>query len=79
MWKEAIPLPKKGVSFEENLAQLEALVQKMEQGGLTLQESLASYEQGMALAAGLTKELDAAQKRMQELVNGKPVPMEDAP
>ena len=66
-------------SFENKLQHLEELVQKMEGGELTLSDTLTAYEQGMKLAQELTKELDAAEARMQELSGGKIVAMEDAP
>lgn len=66
-------------SFESKLQLLEELVQKMEAGELNLSDTLNAYEQGMKLAKELTGELDAAEARMQELVDGKAVTMEDAP
>ena len=79
MWKGAILLAGKTGTFEERLDALEALVKQMEEGGLTLGESLKNYEAGVKLASGLGRELDAAEKKMLELKGDKPVPMEDAP
>lgn len=67
------------VSFESKLQQLEDMVDKMEGGELSLSDTLSAYEAGMKLARELTEQLDAAEKRMQEVVDGKTVPMEDAP
>lgn len=72
-------MAKKQPSFEEKLLELEALVRKMEEGSLPLNESLAAYEEGMKLSKVLTAELSAAEKRMLELSGGEAVPMEDAP
>lgn len=36
-------------SLEINLKELEAIVSKMEQGDMALEESIQSYEKGMAL------------------------------
>ena len=66
-------------SFEERLEQLEALVSRLEEGGRPLNAALKDYENGVRLSRELTAELDAAEKKMLELKNGQPVPMEDAP
>lgn len=70
---------KKELTFEEKLLELEALVRKMEEGSMPLQDTLAAYEEGMRLSKQLTAELDGAEKRMLELSGGQAVPMEDAP
>ncbi len=67
------------MTFEEKLSALEALVSQMEDGGMTLQQSLESYERGIALSRELSAELDTAEKKMLELKGGRPEPMEDAP
>lgn len=66
-------------SFEERLKALDGIVARMEAGEMTLQESLAAYEEGMKLTRALNEELSQAEKRMQELSGGMIVPMEDAP
>lgn len=72
-------MAKKQQSFEEQLLELEALVRKMEEGAMPLDETLAAYESGMRLSKTLTEALDAAEKRMLELSGGEVKPMEDAP
>lgn len=72
-------MARKQPTFEEKLLELEALVKKMEDGSMTLSDTLASYEEGMKLSRQLTEELSAAEKRMLELSGGEAVPMEDAP
>ena len=66
-------------SFEERLKALDGIVARMEAGEMTLQESLAAYEEGMKLTKALNEELSQAEKRMQELAGGTIVPIEDAP
>jgi exodeoxyribonuclease VII small subunit len=56
------------LSFEAALQQLEACVSALEQGGLTLEEALARFEEGMRLAAHCTSLLDAADLRISELL-----------
>ena len=54
---------KKKQTFEEQLASVERLISQMESGGMTLEESLKSYEDGMNALAALEKELaEASQK-----------------
>lgn len=72
-------MAKKQPTFEDRLLELEALVKKMEEGSMPLNETLAAYEQGMKLSKLLTEELGAAEKRMLELSGGQVTPMEDAP
>ena len=58
-----------GLSFEAAFAELEETVQRLETGELTLEESLALFEQGQALAAHCQKQLDTAELRVQQLLS----------
>ncbi len=58
---------KKDPSFEELFEELEATVQKLEAGNLTLDESLALYERGMQLAKQCGEQLDHAELRIKEI------------
>jgi exodeoxyribonuclease VII small subunit len=53
--------------FEELYRRLEETVAKLEEGGLTLNQSLALYEEGMALAQRCQKTLDAAELKVRQL------------
>lgn len=55
---------KKKLTFEERLAQVEALVTGMEAGALSLEDALKQYEEGMAALAALEKELSAARQKL---------------
>ena len=55
---------RKKQTFEEKIAQLDALVRQMEEGGMTLDETLSHYEKGVKLAAELKKELAATQEKL---------------
>ena len=57
-------------SFEAALAELEALVGRMESGELPLQESLAAYKRGAALLAYCQSALKDAQQQVQVLEKG---------
>ncbi|MBF0610804.1 MAG: exodeoxyribonuclease VII small subunit [Magnetococcales bacterium] len=54
-------------TFETDLARLESLVQRLEKGELSLEESLAAFEEGTALARRCQQRLDEAEKRVEEL------------
>lgn len=53
------------LNFEKQLAELEALVERLESGDLTLEESLAAYEQGVRLSRQCQQVLDKAQLRIE--------------
>jgi exodeoxyribonuclease VII small subunit len=58
---------KKDPSFEQLFNELEATVQQLEAGNLTLDESLALFERGMQLAKQCNEQLDRAELRLREL------------
>lgn len=58
---------KQGVDFESALEELEGLVERMEEGDLSLEESLKTYERGIELSRACQKSLDAAEQRIQIL------------
>jgi len=55
-------------SFEALLERLQAIVAELEQGEQPLERSVALFEEGMALARGGMARLDAAEQRVQILV-----------
>ena len=63
--------PKKKPGFEAQLAALEALIDDMESGGQSLEESLKRYEEGRKLLDSLEKELEAAKQRLTVLRQGE--------
>ena len=64
---------KKPVNLEKALAELEKLVEEMEQGNLSLEESLKRFEKGIALTSDCQEALQNAELKVQELIeqNGK--------
>lgn len=64
------------LTFEAKLDQLEALVKRMEDGGMQLDELMKVYEQGTTLSQALHQELEKAQTRMQQLKAGVLMPVE---
>ena len=64
---------KKPVNLEKALGELEKLVEEMEQGSLSLEESLKRFEKGIALTSDCQEALQKAELKVQELIekNGK--------
>jgi exodeoxyribonuclease VII small subunit len=57
------------LSFEDSYAMLEQVIQKLESGELSLEESVALYEQGIKLAAHCGRKLDDAQLKVTQLLS----------
>ncbi len=58
----------KSPDFETALAELETLVEKMEQGDLTLDESLKQFERGVQLTRSCQQALKEAEQKVQVLL-----------
>ncbi|MBQ6375250.1 MAG: exodeoxyribonuclease VII small subunit [Clostridia bacterium] len=59
---------KKNISFEEGMQSLEALVQSLESGQMSLDDSFKTYEQAMKLKKELEALLDASDRRIRLLM-----------
>jgi exodeoxyribonuclease VII small subunit len=57
-----------GLSFENALRELEDIVQKLESGGVPLEDSIALYERGAALKAHCEAKLKSAQEKIDKIV-----------
>jgi exodeoxyribonuclease VII small subunit len=57
--------------FEAVLKRLEEIVEKMESGGLSLEESMALYEEGIKKSEKLNAMLSEARDRVMKLVTDK--------
>jgi exodeoxyribonuclease VII small subunit len=55
-------------SFEKAIIDLEKIVEKLEKGDLSLNESLALFEKGVKLARFLREDLDKAEKKIEILL-----------
>ncbi|SFP14546.1 exodeoxyribonuclease VII small subunit [Qipengyuania nanhaisediminis] len=58
------------MSFEEALRALEGVVRNLESGDVPLDESIALYERGEELRKACQARLDAAQARIEKIVQG---------
>lgn len=54
--------------FEQSLEKLEAIVSQMEQGSLTLEQSLSAFEEGVTLTRNCQESLREAEQRVSKLV-----------
>ncbi len=57
-------------SFDDGLDRLEALVQQLEAGSLSLEDALAKFEEGVGLSKNLQEQLADAQRRVEVLKRG---------
>lgn len=55
-------------AFEESLAELEQLVSGLEQGEISLEESLAAFERGVVLTRACQKALQEAEQKVRILI-----------
>ena len=64
-------------SFEATLERLHQIVQRLESGELDLEESLLLFEEGVRLSRSSQARLNAAEKRIEELLavgeDGEPI------
>lgn len=55
---------KKQMSFEESLGRLEKIVEKLEDEGLSLEESLKLYEEGVKCASDCSEKIKNAERKI---------------
>lgn len=58
--------------FEQALAELEAVVERLEHGDLPLEDALKQFERGIELARGCQTSLKAAEQRVEILLKKTP-------
>ncbi len=58
----------KNQTFEDALSRLETLVEKMESGDGTLEQSLDWFDEGMSLIKSCRQELESAEQKVKELI-----------
>ena len=60
-------MSKKKINFEESLAELESIVDSLEAGELSLEESLKSFEKGIKLTRNCQTALTEAEQKVKVL------------
>ena len=56
------------MAFEDGMRELEAIVARLEQGNLPLEDSLRAFESGVAVLRALQAKLDDVEKRVEVLM-----------
>lgn len=65
--------------FEKSLTELEALVEQLESGDISLDESLKKFERGVTLTRQCQQMLKSAELRVEQLLeDGSTAPLPDA-
>lgn len=59
------------LNFEKTMAELEATVKKLEQGDVSLDESLELFEKGIKLSKSCQKILETAEKKVTVLLSSE--------
>lgn len=62
------PAATEGLSYEQAREELADVVRRLEQGGVTLEESLTLWERGEALARACETFLDGARKKLDDAI-----------
>lgn len=69
----------KEIKFEEAMARLEAVVDRLESGELPLEESLRLFEEGVHLTKVCSHRLEEAERRITILLKNERGEMREAP
>jgi exodeoxyribonuclease VII small subunit len=67
------------LSFEEAFRRLQTAIQTLEEGGLSLEDSIQQFETGMKLANLCASRLDEAELKVSRLLAGRDAPEEGVP
>ncbi|HLW72003.1 MAG TPA: exodeoxyribonuclease VII small subunit [Candidatus Binataceae bacterium] len=65
--------------FEDELADLEAVVTRIDSGELSLEDSISAFERGVALVRSLNQKLDQVDRRVEILTRGPHGELNSAP
>jgi len=72
-------MAKNSRKFEEELADLEAIVTRIDSGELSLEESIAAFERGVTLVRALNQKLDEVEKKVEVLMRDAQGELKTAP
>ena len=72
-------MEKKELSFEESMQRLDEIVKGLEKGDVTLNDSMALFEEGTALIRRCTELLDGAEQQVVRLKKGPDGAPEELP
>lgn len=60
-------MSEKNINFEKNLSELEKIIERLENGECSLEESIELFEKGIKITNDCRSSLENAQKRIVEL------------
>jgi exodeoxyribonuclease VII small subunit len=66
-----VAMPKKQMSFEEGLAEIERIIEQLEGDEITLSDALAHFERGVAIMRVCDTHLKSAEGKLSELTKGE--------
>lgn len=69
----------KNMKFEDAMIELESKVKKLESGSLTLDESIAAFEEAVKFIRVCNKQLENAERRVRMLTEGNDGSVTDVP
>lgn len=72
-------MAKNSRKFEDELADLEAIVTKIDSGELSLEDSISAFERGVALVRSLNQKLDEVEKKVEVLTRDAQGELKSAP
>ncbi len=61
-------MSKKDINFEDAISKLNEIAEELESGNLSLDESMAKFEEGMKLSKSCKEMLDTAEKKITMLI-----------
>ena len=69
---------KETVNFETSLKKLEKIIEKLEDGDISLEDSVKSFEEGIGLVKECQKQLSQAELKVKKLLdNGETVDLDN--
>lgn len=70
---------KKALTFEQAMLSLEDTVKKLEEGGISLDDSLSAFEEAVKLVKYCNEKIEAAEQKVKLLVEGADGSVSDCP
>ena len=61
-------MSKKDINFEDAISKLNEIAEELESGNLSLDESMAKFEEGMKLSKSCKEMIDTAEKKITMLI-----------
>lgn len=65
------PKVEQNKTFEEEMEELEAIVERLEDGNVTLEEAINLFQEGMALSKSCHHKLETIEKKIDQLIDAE--------